>query len=66
MAPLGNPDGPVGTSRRSHKSTLEAPGQTEMIWDDNSDAHPEAEPIQIVFDFTIDLAGSEAADDNAA
>ena len=30
--------------------------------DGYNDAHPEAEPIQIVFDFTMDLADLEAAD----
>jgi hypothetical protein len=30
-----------------------------------ADAHPDAEPIQIVFDFTMGLAELEAADDAA-
>ena len=33
--------------------------------DSYNDAHPEAEPIQIVFDFTMDLAELEAADEAA-
>jgi hypothetical protein len=30
--------------------------------DSFNDAHPEGQPIQIVFDFTMDLAELEAAD----
>lgn len=33
--------------------------------DSYNEAHPDAEPIQIVFDFTMDLAELEAADDAA-
>lgn len=33
--------------------------------DSCNDAHPDAEPIQIVFDFTMDLAELEAADEAA-
>jgi hypothetical protein len=33
--------------------------------DSYNDAYPDAEPIQIVFDFTMDLAELEAADDAA-
>jgi hypothetical protein len=33
--------------------------------DSYNDAHPGAEPIQIVFDFTMDLAELEAADEAA-
>jgi len=33
--------------------------------DSYNDAHPDAEPIQIVFDFTMDLAELEAADEAA-
>ena len=34
--------------------------------DSYNDANPEAEPIQIVFDFTMDLAEIEALNDEAA
>jgi hypothetical protein len=34
--------------------------------DSYNDAHSDAEPIQIVFDFTMDLAELEAAEDDAA
>ena len=33
--------------------------------DSYNDAHPDAEPIQMVFDFTMDLAELEAADEAA-
>jgi hypothetical protein len=33
--------------------------------DSYNDAHPHAEPIQVVFDFTMDLAELEAADEAA-
>jgi hypothetical protein len=37
----------------------------QMKVDVDNDAHPEAEPIQIVFDLTMDLAELEAADEAA-
>jgi len=40
--------------------------QMKVDVDSYNDAHPGAEPIQIVFDFTMDLAELEAADDEAA
>ena len=40
--------------------------QMKVDVDSYNDAHPEAQPIQIVFDFTMDLAELEAADDLAA
>ncbi len=39
--------------------------QMKVDVDSYNDAHPEAEPIQIVFDFTMDLAELEAADEAA-
>jgi hypothetical protein len=39
--------------------------QMKVDVDSYSAAHPEAEPIQIVFDFTMDLAKLEAADEAA-
>lgn len=39
--------------------------QMKVDVDSYNDAHPEAEPIQIVFDFTMDLAEIEAADEAA-
>ena len=40
--------------------------QMKVDVDSYNDAHPEAEPIQIVFDFTMDLAELEAIEDEAA
>lgn len=40
--------------------------QMKVDVDSYNDAHADAEPIQIVFDFTMDLAELEAADDEAA
>lgn len=40
--------------------------QMKVDVDSYNDAHPDAEPIQIVFDFTMDLAELEAAEDEAA
>ena len=34
--------------------------------DSYNDAHPDAEPIQVVFDFTMDLAELDAAERDAA
>jgi hypothetical protein len=39
--------------------------QMKTDCDSYNDAHPDDEPIQIVFDFTMDLAELEAADDAA-
>jgi hypothetical protein len=39
--------------------------QMKVDVDSYNDAHPDAEPIQIVFDFTMDLAELEAADEAA-
>lgn len=39
--------------------------QFKVDVDSYNDAHPAAEPIQIVFDFTMDLAELEAADEAA-
>jgi hypothetical protein len=39
--------------------------QFKLDVDSYNDAHPDAEPIQIVFDFTMDLAELEAADEAA-
>jgi len=40
--------------------------QFKIDVDSYNDAHTDVEPIQIVFDFTMDLAELEAADDAAA
>ena len=40
--------------------------QMKVDVDSYNDAHKDAEPIQIVFDFTMDLAELEAAEDEAA
>lgn len=40
--------------------------QMKIDVDSYNDAHVEAEPIQIVFDFTMDLAELEAAEEEAA
>jgi len=40
--------------------------QMKVDVDSYNDAHPAADPIQIVFDFTMDLAELEAAEDEAA
>jgi hypothetical protein len=39
--------------------------QMKVDVDSYNDAHPDAEPIQVVFDFTMDLAELEAADEAA-
>jgi hypothetical protein len=39
--------------------------QMKVDVDSYNDSHPEAEPIQIVFDFSMDLAELEAADEAA-
>jgi hypothetical protein len=39
--------------------------QFKLDVDSYNDGHPDAEPIQIVFDFSMDLAELEAADDAA-
>jgi|SRR5208282_1307030 len=40
--------------------------QLKINVDSYNDSHPEEEPIQTVFDFTMDLAEDEASGDNAA
>jgi hypothetical protein len=40
--------------------------QMKVDVDSFNDAHPESEQIEIVFDFTMDLAELEAAEDEAA
>jgi hypothetical protein len=40
--------------------------QMKVDVDSYNDSHPEAEAIQIVFDFTMDLAELDAAEDKAA
>jgi hypothetical protein len=40
--------------------------QMKVDVDSYNEAHPDAELIQIVFDFTMDLAELEAAEDEAA
>jgi hypothetical protein len=40
--------------------------QMKVDVDSFNDAHPESEQIEIVFDFTVDLAELEAAEDEAA
>jgi hypothetical protein len=40
--------------------------QMKVDVDSFNDAHPESEQIEIVFDFTMDLAELEAAEDHAA
>jgi hypothetical protein len=40
--------------------------QMKVDVDSYNDAHANAEPIEIVFDFTMDLAELEAADDEKA
>ncbi len=40
--------------------------QMKVDLDSYNDSHPDAEPIEMVFDVTMDLAELEAAEDDAA
>jgi hypothetical protein len=64
----------IRTARRDHvqisfqhrrKGIVGDCRQMKLDVDSYNDAHPDAEPIQIVFDFTMDLAELEAADEAA-
>ena len=56
----------LGSFQHRRKGIVGDCKQMKVDVDSYNDANPEAEPIQIIFDFTMDLAEIEAAEDEAA
>jgi len=52
-------------SGHGEQLSLAIVANSSLTWIATTNAHPDAEPVQIVFDFTMDLAELEAADEAA-